>query len=132
MTLTLNYLFYLLGIVLVVVAGMIYVDKKHPRRFTTGTFWLVYALIFLIGDWLPANVVGVLVVGMALIAGFGGVTAGKPKMLSDEARRKSALRLGNKLFVPALTIPVVTVVLTLERATWCSAASRCSIRRTSR
>ncbi|MDN7184265.1 DUF979 domain-containing protein [Caballeronia sp. SEWSISQ10-4 2] len=113
MTLTLNYLFYLLGIVLVIVAGMIYVDKTHPRRFTAGTFWLVYALIFLIGDWLPVNVVGVLVVAMALIAGLGGVTAGKPKMLSEEARRQSAKRLGNKLFVPALTIPVVTVALTL-------------------
>jgi uncharacterized membrane protein len=113
MTLTLNYLFYLLGIVLVIVAGMIYVDKTHPRRFTAGTFWLVYALIFLIGDWLPVNVVGVLVVAMALIAGSGGVTAGKPKMLSEQARRQSAKRLGNKLFVPALTIPVVTVVLTL-------------------
>lgn len=113
MTLTLNYLFYLLGIVLVIVAGMIYVDKTHPRRFTAGTFWLVYALIFLIGDWLPVNVVGVLVVAMALIAGLGGVTAAKPKMLSEEARRHSAKRLGNKLFVPALTIPVVTVVLTL-------------------
>ncbi|MDB5785151.1 DUF979 domain-containing protein [Caballeronia mineralivorans] len=113
MTLTLNYLFYLLGIVLVIVAGMIYVDKTHPRRFTAGTFWLVYALIFLIGDWLPVNVVGVLVVAMALIAGLGGVTAGKPKMLSEQARRQSAKRLGNKLFVPALTIPVVTVVLTL-------------------
>ncbi|SAL17902.1 membrane protein [Caballeronia sordidicola] len=113
MTLTINYLFYLLGIVLVIVAGMIYVDKTHPRRLTAGTFWLVYALIFLIGDWLPVNVVGVLVVAMALIAGFGGVTAAKPKMLSDETRRKTAIRLGNKLFVPALTIPVVTVVLTL-------------------
>ncbi|OTP66040.1 DUF979 domain-containing protein [Caballeronia sordidicola] len=113
MTLTINYLFYLLGVVLVIVAGMIYVDKSHPRRLTAGTFWLVYALIFLIGDWLPANVVGVLVVAMALIAGFGGVTAAKPKMLSDETRRKTAIRLGNKLFVPALTIPVVTVVLTL-------------------
>jgi uncharacterized membrane protein len=113
MTLTINYLFYLLGVVLVIVAGMIYVDKTHPRRLTAGTFWLVYALIFLIGDWLPANVVGVLVVAMALIAGFGGVTAAKPKMLSDETRRKTAIRLGNKLFVPALTIPVVTVVLTL-------------------
>ncbi|CAH2774491.1 MAG: FIG001614: Membrane protein [uncultured Caballeronia sp.] len=87
MTLTLNYLFYLLGVVLVVVASMIYVDKTNPRRLTAGTFWLVYALIFLIGDWLPANVVGVLVVIMALIAGFGGVTAGKPKMLSEETRR---------------------------------------------
>jgi uncharacterized membrane protein len=113
MTLTINYLFYLLGVVLVIVAGMIYVDKTHPRRLTAGTFWLVYALIFLIGDWLPANVVGVLVVAMALIAGLGGVTAAKPKMLSEETRRKTAIRLGNKLFVPALTIPVVTVVLTL-------------------
>src|SRR5260370_13195315 len=106
MTLTLNYLFYLLGIVLVIVAGMIYVDKTHPRRLTAGTFWLVYALIFLIGDWLPVHVVGVLVVAMALIAGFGGVTAAKPKMLSDEARRQSAKRLVNRLFVPALTIPL--------------------------
>jgi uncharacterized membrane protein len=113
MTLTLNTLFYLLGVVLVIVAGMIYVDKTHPRRFTAGTFWLVYALVFLVGDWLPADVVGVLVIVMALIAGFGGVTGAKPRTLSDETRRQSAVRLGNRLFVPALTIPVVTVILTL-------------------
>ncbi|MDR5777886.1 DUF979 domain-containing protein [Caballeronia sp. LZ065] len=113
MTLTINYLFYLVGIVLVVVAGMILTDKSHPRRLTAGGFWLIYALIFLIGDWIPVTAVGVLVVAMALIAGFGGVTGAKPKMLSEETRRQSAVRLGNKLFIPALTIPVVTVVLTL-------------------
>jgi uncharacterized membrane protein len=113
MTLTLNTLFYLLGIVLVIVAGMIYVDKSHPRRLTAGTFWLVYALVFLVGDWLPADVIGVLVIAMALIAGLGGVTGAKPKTLSDETRRQNAVRLGNRLFVPALTIPVVTVILTL-------------------
>jgi uncharacterized membrane protein len=113
MTLTINYLFYLVGIVLVVVAGMILTDKSHPRRLTAGGFWLIYALIFLVGDWIPVPVVGVLVVAMALIAGFGGVTGAKPKMLSEDTRRQSAVRLGNKLFVPALTIPVVTVILTL-------------------
>lgn len=113
MTLTINYLFYLVGIVLVIVAGMILTDKSHPRRLSAGGFWLIYALIFLIGDWLPVTVVGVLVVAMALIAGFGGVTGAKPKMLSEETRLQSAVRLGNKLFVPALTIPVVTVVLML-------------------
>ncbi|BCQ24503.1 DUF979 family protein [Caballeronia sp. NK8] len=111
--LTINYLFYLVGIVLVVVAGMILTDKSHPRRLTTGGFWLIYALIFLVGDWIPVTVVGVLVVAMALIAGFHGVTGAKPKMLSEDTRRQSAVRLGNKLFVPALTIPVVTVILTL-------------------
>ncbi|AET90409.1 MULTISPECIES: DUF979 domain-containing protein [Caballeronia] len=114
MTLTINYLFYLVGIVLVVVAGMILTDKSHPRRLSAGVFWLIYALIFLVGDWIPVTVVGVLVVAMALIAGLGGVTGAKPKMLSEETRRQSAVRLGNKLFVPALTIPVVTVILTLS------------------
>jgi uncharacterized membrane protein len=113
MTFTINYLFYLVGIVLLVVGGMILTDKSHPRRVSAGGFWLVYALIFLIGDWIPVPVVGILVVAMALIAGFGGVTGAKPKMLSEETRRQSAKRLGNKLFVPALTIPVVTVIVTL-------------------
>jgi uncharacterized membrane protein len=113
MTLTINYLFYLVGIILLVVGGMIITDKSHPRRLTAGGFWLIYALIFLVGDWIPVTVVGVLVVAMALIAGFHGVTGAKPKMLSEDTRRQSAVRLGNKLFVPALTIPVVTVILTL-------------------
>jgi len=93
MTLTINYLFYLVGIVLVVVAGMILTDKSHPRRLTAGGFWLIYALIFLVGDWIPVTVVGVLVVAMALIAGLGGVTGAKPRMLSEETRRQSAVRL---------------------------------------
>jgi uncharacterized membrane protein len=113
MTLTLNYLFYLVGIVLLVVGGMIVTDRGHPRRFAAGGFWILYALIFLIGDRLPPDVVGVLVIAMALIAGFGGVTAGKPNVLPESVRKISAKRLGNKLFVPALTIPLVTVAVTL-------------------
>ncbi len=113
MTLTIDYLFWLLGIVLLIVGGMIVTDRAHPRRFTAGGFWLIYALIFLAGSKLPAEVVGALVIAMALIAGFGGVTAGKPKVLALETRLASARRLGNRLFVPALTIPLVTVAVTL-------------------
>jgi uncharacterized membrane protein len=57
--------------------------------------------------------VGAMVIVMAVIAGFGGVLAAKAKTLSDETRKASAARLGNRLFVPALTIPVVTVIGTL-------------------
>ena len=113
MTFTINYLFWLLGIVMLVVGGMIITDREHPRRLSAGGFWILYALIFLIGDRLPPAVVGIAVIAMALIAGLGGVTAGKAKTLSLEARQASAARLRNKLFVPALTIPVVTVIITL-------------------
>ena len=53
MTFTITYLFWLLGVVLLVIGGMIVTDKEHPRRFTAGGFWILYALIFLIGDKLP-------------------------------------------------------------------------------
>ena len=46
--------------------------------------------------------------------GLGGVTGAKPKMLSEETRRQSAVRLGNKLFIHALTNLVpVSVLLSL-------------------
>ncbi len=97
-----------------IVGGMIVTDKEHPRRLTAGGFWILYALIFLIGDKLPPAVVGVVVIVMALIAGFGGATAGKARVLSLEARKASAARPGKMLFVPALTIPVITVIITLS------------------
>ncbi|HTH62446.1 MAG TPA: DUF979 domain-containing protein [Paraburkholderia sp.] len=113
MTITLDYLFWLTGLVLLVVGAMIVTDREHPRRFAAGGFWLLYAVVFLVGDRLPPAVVGVVVIAMALIAGFGGVTAAKAGQLPETERRASAQRLGNRLFLPALTIPFVTVVLTL-------------------
>lgn len=36
MTLTITYLFWLLGVVLLIIGGMIVTDKEHPRRFTAA------------------------------------------------------------------------------------------------
>jgi uncharacterized membrane protein len=75
--------------------------------------------VFLFGDWTyelvgdkrTVNIgVGVVVVVLALIAGFGGVRLGRYHQRSQEERTASAARLGNRLFFPALAIPVVTVI----------------------
>ena len=113
MIVSLNAFFWLVGIVLFVIGGIIVSDRTHPKRFLAGGFWIVCGVIFLAGDRLPADVVGVLVILMAIVAGIGGVTRAKPQMRPEEARRASAIRLGNKLFMPALTIPLVTVIGTL-------------------
>ncbi|HEY3537480.1 MAG TPA: DUF979 domain-containing protein [Trinickia sp.] len=113
MIVSLNVFFWLVGIVLFVIGGIIVSDRSHPKRFLAGGFWIVCGVIFLAGDRLPADVVGVLVILMAIVAGIGGVTRAKPQMRPEEARRASAIRLGNKLFMPALTIPLVTVIGTL-------------------
>ena len=114
-----SYLYWLAGIVLLLVAIMSWRDKANPRRLTTGLFWGVYGLLFLLGDWTyqlagdkrTVNIaVGVAVVPMALIAGFGGVRLGSYPQRTREQREESATRLGNRLFYPALAIPVVTVI----------------------
>lgn len=114
-----SYLYWLAGIVLLLVAVMSWRDSANPRRLTTGLFWGVYGLLFLLGDWtyqLAGDkrtvhiAVGVAVVLMALIAGFGGVKLGSYHQRTREQREESATRLGNRLFYPALAIPVVTVI----------------------
>ena len=122
-----QYLMWLAGIILLVVAILSWRDSANPRRFTTGLFWALYGLVFLVGDWTTQMMsslmgsdaagtrmlhitIGVIVVVMALIAGLGGVRLGRYHQRSDEEKQASALRLRNKLFLPALSIPVVTVV----------------------
>ena len=110
MILSINYLYWLAGIILTITALMTFADKNHPRRWTTGLFWAIFAVIFLVGDKIPPIAVGIGAVVMALLAGTGGVTLGKHGELPAEERRASAKRLGNRLFIPALTIPLVTVI----------------------
>ncbi|WP_338502327.1 DUF979 domain-containing protein [Erwinia aphidicola] len=112
------YLFWLAGTILLIVALMSWRDKSNPRRLTTGMFWALYGLVFFIGDWATAWIgartlhigVGVGVVVMALIAGCGGVGLGSYSTRTPQQREESASRLGNRLFLPALVIPVVTVI----------------------
>jgi uncharacterized membrane protein len=110
MTLSIDHFYILVGLLLAAVAIMNLVDRSNPRRFTTALFWGLYALLYLAGEALPLAAVGALMIGMALLAGFGGVKAGQPRALAPEARQASAARLGNRLFIPALLLPLVTVI----------------------
>ncbi|WP_334163462.1 DUF979 domain-containing protein [Phenylobacterium sp.] len=94
-------------------------DRNNPKRFGNAAFWGLVSLSFLAGDHLGDVGNGLLVVGLALIAGFGWLGRGQPATTSPEARRVLAERYGEKLFVPALTVPVVVIfgVLVLKPLT---------------
>ena len=114
MIIPIQYLYYLVGFVLAITAVMTLRDASNPRRYSAGVFWALYAVVFLLGEVMPAEWVGVIAVVMALIAGFGGVLGGKHQPRTDVQYLESAKRLGNKLFVPALAIPLITMVGTLS------------------
>ncbi|MDO9438804.1 DUF979 domain-containing protein [Hydrogenophaga sp.] len=114
MTLTITHLYDLVGIILATTAVMTLMDRQHSKRYSSGFFWGLYSLVFLFGDQLPPVWVGIGVVVMALIAASGGVGVGRHVARSAAEYTASAMRLGNKLFIPALAIPVVTMIGTLS------------------
>lgn len=107
---TLDHFYLLVGLLFVFVAVMNLRDGSNPRRYTSALFWGLYALLYLAGERLPPAVSGALMVGMALVAGFKGVAAGKARVLPEAQRRAHSERLGNRLFIPALLLPLVTML----------------------
>ncbi|WAC72010.1 DUF979 domain-containing protein [Roseateles sp. SL47] len=114
MTLSLDLLFTLAGLLLAGIAVMTLLDRSHSKRWTTGFFWGLYAAMFLVGHLLPPEWVGAGVLLMALMVGVKGVGAGRLQLPSAEVCAAHARRLGHRLFVPALAIPLLTMVGTLS------------------
>ena len=103
----LSVVYVLAGLVFTAFALLSALDRKNPRRFGNAAFWGLVATSFLAGDRLGDLGNGILVLGLALIAGLGGLGRGQPATTSPEERRALSERFGEKLFIPALTLPVV-------------------------
>ena len=105
--------YWLLGVMFAAAAVFNLRDRSNPKRLKRALFWALYATTFLFSTWLPPFVTGCLAIAMACTAGFGSMgKAGAPEATEVE-RRERAARFGNRLFVPALLIPLVTVAGTL-------------------
>jgi uncharacterized membrane protein len=110
MILALDDFYVLVGLLFAATAILNLRDRSNPRRFTTALFWGLYALLYLAGERLPPAVAGLLMIAMALVAGAGLVKGGKAALPAEDTRCASAARLGHKLLIPALAIPVVTML----------------------
>ena len=110
--------FWLIGMLFVAWAFLIARDTSHPKRWGSSTFWGLLGLCFFYGTWVqagtaPAWILGIGVLVLVALASTGLLGDGKARTTSVESRTESAAKFGNKLFIPALTLPVVTVVLVL-------------------
>jgi uncharacterized membrane protein len=113
---TAEWIYWLLGAFFFLVGVEIALDRTHRKRWTNAAFWCLLGASLCYGSLiprLPAWLLGIAVIGMALIAGFGLTGSGDVRTTSEAQRTASAARKGNALFIPALTIPAVTVLVSL-------------------
>ena len=115
--LEISYFYWLLGAFLLYAAWC----NARQRRWAHAGFWALIAVTFGGGDWilaaseagndLPAQLAGLALIGIALLA-----VRMKREHIAEapvEERRASAARLGHGLFVPALLIPLITVLVAM-------------------
>ena len=112
-----EYLYWLVGALLIVSAWL----NLRERRHAMGAFWLVLSAPFLFGNFVldahqrgstwPAQAMGLAVIALGLLASRSRLSV-REDSAEEHARRDSeSLRLGNRLFMPALAIPAFTLIL---------------------
>jgi len=110
---TMHWLYLLAGAMFAVFAILSAMDRSHSKRFGNAAFWGLMALSLLAGDLIGDFGNGLLVLGLAGLAGFGFIGRSHPPTTSVEERQGWSEKLGNMLFLPALIIPVTALVGTL-------------------
>jgi uncharacterized membrane protein len=110
---TLNWLYTLAGLMFAAFALLSAADPTNPKRLGNAAFWGLMALSLLAGDIIGNFGNGLLVLGLAGLAGFGFIGRSHPATTSDEERAVWSARLGNRLFLPALIIPATALFGTL-------------------
>jgi uncharacterized membrane protein len=110
---TLHWLYVLAGLMFAAFALLSALDRSHAKRFGNAAFWGLMALSLLAGDWIGDVGNGLLVLGLAGLAGFGIIGRSHPPTTGEAERNAWSDRLGNRLFLPALIIPVTALVGTL-------------------
>ncbi|MFZ4110821.1 MAG: DUF979 domain-containing protein [Polymorphobacter sp.] len=106
----LGFLYAIAGILFAGWSVLTLLDRSHPRRLGSAAFWGLLALSFLAGGRLGDLGNGVLVLALVGLAASGQLQRGAAPTSDSATREASAALHGNRLFLPALIVPVTALV----------------------
>src|SRR5437879_9111598 len=99
---SLDFIYALTGLVLMVFAGLTVADRGNPHRRGAGVFWFTLGLIFTAGQVMPHRLTGLLVLLMVALDGAGWVRLGSRPDASKQEQVGQAEQLGQRIFLPVL------------------------------
>ena len=82
-------------------------------RFGNAAFWGLLAASFLFGSHISDFANGLIVLALVAVAGMGALKRSDPATTTPAERQNYSELLGNRLFLPALIVPLTAVIGTL-------------------
>ncbi len=107
----LTIIYAIIGLVCISLSVFALRSNEQQAKVGTALFWSILGIIFIFGDWIPANIVGVLIIAMAVLSATKQVKVGSFKTSSEQFKLEKNKKIGNKLFVPALVLAVLAFVI---------------------
>lgn len=105
-------IFYILiGLQLLYTAGRVLKAKKHKKRYGTALFWILLAVIFMFGPYLPNVINGIFIVLMGVLTLFKQVVIINIVDVNEQQGDQGSTRFGNKLFIPAIVLAAVAIIV---------------------
>ena len=108
-----QFVYWVAGIAFAAFALSAIRDRGNARRLGNAVFYALIALSLLAGDRLGDFGNGLLVLALVGVAGIGWMGRGPESGPTADERRIESDRRGNRLFLPALVIPVAALGGTL-------------------
>ena len=108
---SLETVYLLTGLVLFAFAWLTFIDKHHPRPAGSAAFWFILGVIFIFGTHLPHAIIGLLVLTLVALDGANRVRPGATQQQQEAPQTRDVI--GNRIFLPVLTIPIVTICFAL-------------------
>ena len=113
MTKLLEIVYISIGIICIYTALQNLRDKENPSPFGTAVFWGSVGVVIAFGRWLPNLLNGALVLLMSASAIMRMVKPGKNLAPTARQTKASFDRIGMKIFIPALSIGLFSLVFAL-------------------
>lgn len=86
-------------------------DKNHKTRIGTALFWGILSAVFMFGDYIPSQIVGALVIVIAILSATKQINIGTLKQLDETFATLKAEKLGLKIFIPSLSIAIIAMLI---------------------
>lgn len=105
-------IFYILiGLQLLYTAYRVLKATSNKKKYSTALFWILLAILFIGGPYIPNVVNGVFILVMGALTLCKQVVIKNIVDVNDTQGDKGSKKYGNKLFIPAIVLAVAAVIV---------------------
>lgn len=107
----LEFFFILVGAQFLYAGYRAFNDATNKKNTGTALFWIILAILFIFGQWLPAELSGLLVLLLGVITLFNQFGESTEYVEDREKAYEGALKYGNKVFIPVVMMAFSAIVI---------------------